>query len=131
MASDIEGALYAFLAADAGIVAAVGDRIFPMRAPEGQTQPFLVYHKVTDPSYHSKDGDMNLAHPRFQITAWAGKYGDAKAAIAAVRAALIAYTGPTLQGVAVPEIICDNEADLQDPQSLEYGASLDAIIWHS
>jgi len=130
MASDIESALYAFLAADAGVTAAVGSNIFPVRAPEGVT-PVLVYHKVSDPSIHSKDGDMNLAHPRFQITAWAGKYADAKAAIKAVRTALQGYTGPMLQGVAVPEIIVENEQDLNDPQSLEYGASLDAIVWHS
>lgn len=131
MASDIESALYAFLAADAGVIAQVGDRIFPVRIPEGATLPALVYHKVSDPSLHSKDGDMNLNRPRFQFTAWADKYADAKAAIKAVRTALQGYTGPTLQGVTVPEIICDSEQDLNDPQSLEFGASLDAIVWHS
>jgi len=131
LASDIKAALYAFLAADAGVIAQVADRIFPMRAPEGATLPLLVYHKVSDPSIHTKDGDMALSHPRFQITAWGSKYGDAEAAIKAVRLALQAYAGPTFQGIPVSEIIVDTEMDLGDPQSLEYGVSLDAIIWHS
>lgn len=109
-----------------------GDQsIFPLRADKDAKLPVLVYQRIDTPSIHSKDGDMNLAHPRFQITAWAGKYADAKAAIKAVRTALQGYTGPMLQGVAVPEIIVENEQDLNDPQSLEYGASLDAIVWHS
>ena len=135
MASDIESAIFAFLAASAPITSLLGtqsaESIFPMRAPEGATLPFLVFHKVSAPSIHSKDGDMNLASPHFQITAWAKEYQDAKAVQSAVRAALNGYAGPTLQGVTVPELIVENEQDLSDPETLEYGASLDVIVWHS
>lgn len=131
MASDIESALFAFLAADAGVSGLVASRIYPVRIPEGVALPALVYHEVSGPRIHSKDGDMSLAHPRFQFTCWADKYSDAKAVIKAVRSALIGYAGPTLEGVTVPQIVIDNEHDLEDSQSLELGVALDAIIWHS
>ena len=103
-----------------------------MRAPEGAALPVLIYHKITGPSIHTKDGDMHLAHPRFQFTCWASKYAEAKAVIAAVNAALNAYVGPTLEGIGVPEIIVEDDGrDLSDPQSLEYGVALDACVWHS
>ena len=135
MASDIESAIFAFLSTAPAITSLLGtqsaESIFPMRAPEGAALPFLVFHKVSGLSVHSKDGDMNLAYPHFQITAWAKEYGDAKAVQAAVRSVLNGYAGPTLEGVAVAQIIVENEQDLSDPETLEYGASLDAIVWHS
>lgn len=135
MASDIESAIFAYLAAQTSITSLLGtqsqESIFPMRAPENATLPYLVFCKISGHSAHSKDGDMNLAYPHFQITAWAKEYIDAKAVQAAVRSALNAYAGPMLQGVAVAQIIVEDEKDLSDPQTLEYGASLDAIVWHS
>ena len=135
MASDIESALFAYLSTTSAITSLLGtqsaESIFPMRAPEGAALPFLVFHKVSGHSVHSKDGDMNLSYPHFQITCWAKEYADTKAVDAAVRAALNAYTGPTLEGVAVAQIIVEDERDLSDPETLEYGASLDVIVWHS
>ena len=135
MAADIEQAHFQLLAGSPSITSLLGTQseasIFPVRADEGATLPVLVYHKLSGPSLHSKDGDMHLAHPRYQFTCWAKKYGDAKAVITALRNALNAYTGPTLNGVNVPQIITDGEQDLNDPSSLEYGVSLDALVWHS
>lgn len=135
MASDIESAVFAYLAATSAITSLLGtqsaESIYPMRAPESATLPILIYCKVSGHSVHSKDGDMNLAYPHFQITCWAKEYIDAKAVQAAVRTALNNYAGPTLEGVAVAQIIVENEQDLSDPTTLEYGASLDAIVWHS
>lgn len=131
--ADIEAGLFAFLSADAGISAVVGTRIYPLRVPEDATLPALAYHKISGPSEHSKDGDMNLNHPRFQFTCWADKYADAKAGRTAVVAALNGFAnGGTMGGaVVVEQVIVTDDMDLHDPQSLEFGASVDAIIWHS
>ena len=130
--ADIESGLFAFLTANTGISALVGARIYPLKIPEGATLPALVYHKINGPSEHSKDGDMSLNHPRFQLTCWATKYADAKAVRTAVATALNGFVnGSTMGGaVVVDQIIVDNDADLFDPQTLEFGASIDAIIWH-
>ena len=135
MASDIESAIFAYLATTSAITSLLGtgsaESIFPMRAPEGALLPYLVFHKVSGHSVHSKDGDMNLSYPHFQFTCWAKEYEDAKAVDAAVRAALNSYAGPTLEGVPVAQIIVEDERDLSDPATLEYGCSLDVIVWHS
>lgn len=129
--ADIESGLVAFLGADAGIKALVGTRIYPLRIPEGAAEPALVYHKISGPSEHSKDGDMSLSHPRFQLTCWANKYADAKAVRTAVVTALNGFTnGAAMGGVVVDQVIVENDMDLHDQQSLEFGASIDAILWH-
>lgn len=127
-ATDVETALAAFLGADTGVAGVVVDRIYPYRAPEGAVEPLLVYHRISSPSEHTKDGDPHFAHTRVQITAWSHKYSEVKAAIKAVRSALSGFTGPTLQGVAVSEIIVTNETDVGDPSTLEYGVALDVIL---
>lgn len=135
MASDVESALFAYLAAQPTITSLLGtqsqESIYPMRAPEGVALPLVVYHMVSGRPIHTKDGDADLASPVFQITCWATEYQDAKAVQAAIEAAINAYVGPTLEGVGVPEMIVENKQDLSDPTSLEYGASLDVIVWHS
>jgi hypothetical protein len=130
--ADIESGLLAFLVGNTGLTALVGTRIYPLRVPEGAALPALVYYKISGPSEHSKDGDMNLNHPRFQFTAWANKYGDAKAVGTAVTSALNAFAnGSSMGGIVVAQIIVENDTDLHDPQTLEFGASLDATIWHN
>jgi len=129
--ADIESGLFNFLNTSAGITALVGTRIFPLKITEGAAIPALIYHKISGPSEHSKDGDMGLNHPRFQITCWAKTYSDAKAVRTAVTAALNGFANGGTMGVVVAQIIVENDADLFDPQTFEFGASIDAIIWHS
>lgn len=130
--ADIESGLFAFLSANTGIQAVVGTRIYPLRVPEGATLPALAYHKVSGPSEHSKDGDMSLNHPRFQITCWAATYAAAKAGRTAVSAALNGFANGSVMGgsVVVDQVIVENDMDLHDQTTLEFGASTDAIIWH-
>jgi uncharacterized protein DUF3168 len=129
--ADIEAGLFTLLSTNAGISALVATRIYPLRIPEGATLPAVAYHKVTGPRTHSKDGDMSLSHPRFQVTCWAKDYSDAKAVRDAVIAALDGFTdGGTMGGVVVDQVIVENDLDLLDNQTLEFGASIDAIIWH-
>lgn len=74
---------------------------------------------------------MGLNHPRFQLTAWSTKYAEVKAVRTAVVAALNGFTnGASMSGVVVAQIIVENDMDLTDPQTFEFGASIDACIWH-
>jgi hypothetical protein len=133
--ADIEAGVYSFLSTTTGITNLVGTRIYPVRAPErlaGELAlPVLVYQKISGPSEHTKDGSAHFAFPRFQFTCWAPKYSDAKAVRTAVQAALEAFTnGASMGGVVVSEIIVMNDNDLHDPVSLDFGAALDATIYH-
>lgn len=129
---DVEGGVYQFLVNSGLVTAVVGSRIFPLRIPAKTTLPALIYQKISGPSEHSKDGDMQLGNPRFQFTCWASTYDDAKTVIKAVRAALVGFTnGAAMGGVTVAQIIVDSDNDLHDPETLEFGASLDAIIWYT
>jgi hypothetical protein len=77
---DIRPALVAFLNADAGIAAAIetsvtrqngGSRCFPGKLPQGTVKPSYVYTLISDPGDYHNDGPSTLAHPRYQLDAWA------------------------------------------------------------
>lgn len=129
----IETGLMTFLLSKSGITSLVGQRIHYVQAPQDVAAPYLVLQKISGPRIESNDGNSKLASPRFQITAFAAKYGTAKTVIEAVRTALQGYQGMMggQSGVYVHGAHLEDETDL-DPgeRSGLYGVSADYFIWH-
>jgi len=130
----IEQGLMTFLLAQSGITDLVGQRIHFVQAPQDVESPYLVISKISGVREHSHDGSSGLAHPRFQLSAFADTYGAAKAIIAAVQAVLQGYSGTMggAGGVAVNGAFYEDENDLDpgDGTGL-FGVAADYIIWHS
>jgi len=129
----IEQALMTFLNAQSGITDLVSTRIYFRKAPQDVAKPYLVLFKVSGIREHSHDGSSHLAHPRFQLSAFATTYSEAKEIIAAVQAALQAYSG-TMGGdggVYVNGCFYEDESDFFETETSLYHVSADYIIWHS
>ncbi len=124
----IEEALYSHLAADAGVSALVGDRIYPTLAPQEAELPYLVYQRVSGPRVRSHGGPSGLAHPRFQITGAAETYPSLRAVMNAVRAALDGFKGTMggTGGVEVGGAFVENELDSEET----FVSRLDIVLWH-
>ncbi|OFV87458.1 MAG: hypothetical protein A3J75_06545 [Acidobacteria bacterium RBG_16_68_9] len=77
---DLALPLRALLAADAGVVAFVGDRIYPeFVPPKGATLPALTYFMVAQPLEHpSHDNPEGLPVQHFSIYCWALTYAAAR-----------------------------------------------------
>lgn len=125
-----EQALYALLAADAGIAARVASRIYPGQLPQGTLLPALVVEHVDSqplPTIDAQAG-FSLVQSRLQVTALAKTYTDQKAVLDAVRAALN-YQRGVIAGVRVMHIVRDTVGpDLRDDDLQVYVQSMDFMV---
>ncbi len=117
----IETTLYDTLAADTGVSALVGARIYPMLRPPADPLPAVVYQRIaTDPA---KDlgGDTGIDAVRIQVACWSATYAGAKALGAAVRAAVT--------GAAAMKATTEMDLDDRDNDTGDYRVLLDFRIW--
>lgn len=104
----IELAIVARLTGWPDLKAMIGDRVYPLRAPQNATAPFIIYQRVTGPRLRSLLGGSGMANPRMQIDSYGLTYAQAKAVAKQVRLALDNFRG------TVP---------LSDGQSVKVGAA--------
>ena len=83
---NVEEALYARLAADAGVSALVSARIYPEQAVQADTFPLVTYSEASAEFLYSLAGRINLNKYSMHLDVYASSYSSAKA----VRAALMA-----------------------------------------
>jgi hypothetical protein len=90
----IEEALYAHLTANAGVLALVSTRVYPLVIPQDIALPAIAYQRISGPRELAHDGPTGMARARIQITCQAATYTAAKAVAEAVRLALDGFRGP-------------------------------------
>ena len=122
----IEFDVYAHLSSHAGLVALVGDEIYPIILPQREdTYPSdwagVTYFKVSHPEVYSKDGSSGLSFPRIQITVWAKSYTRAKQVAEQVKAAMREYSEFNTK---------ENDNDNYEPDTGLWQIPLDFIIHH-
>lgn len=128
----IEEALLYHLEHDAGVLALVGSRVYPLIIPQDVDLPAIAYQRIDGPRVRSQSGPSHLAHPRIQITCQASMYSSAKALAGAVRASLDGYRGLMggAGGVQVYGCFVENDIDELIQVTNSPAIRIDAIIWH-
>lgn len=127
--SVLEEAIPARLAAVGGVTALVGNRVYPLRAPQNAQRPFVVFQRISAPRVSAFGSDSGIARPRFQVTSWGETYASAKAVATAVRQALQRYRG-TVLGVEILDCFVDTDQDLVDDEVKLFGVATDFFIPH-
>jgi len=125
----IEKAIRSILIADT-TVKAITTRCYPGVIPQSPTYPLIVYYKVTGMRDHHLQGPSGLAHPRFQVEAWATTYDAAKALANAIREALDGYSG-TQGTVVIGSILIESERDVYEDAVSCHRVIMDFFVWHS
>lgn len=93
----MEEALLTHLAADAGVLALVADRIVWAARPQGEALPCIVMHRITgDRDYHQL-GRSGLVESIVQVDCWADTWLAAKGVARAVITALDTVIAPPFQ----------------------------------
>jgi len=87
----IESDLVSHLLADAAVSALVGIKIYPMKAPQNVTNPYITYQVISDNSNQCIGGEVYQNDTRFQVDCWSTKYSEVKAIKEAVISALIGF----------------------------------------
>lgn len=106
----LEEGLVAYLAANEGVAALVGTRIYPLVVPQDAALPALAYQRISSPREHVHTGASGLVRARIQVTNVGGTYSAAKALAETVRVAMDGYSG-AMGTVAVGAALLMNEND--------------------
>lgn len=95
---DLRPALRAFLLSDSGISGMVGTRIYPLRLPQGDRGPSIVYSRPSEQTDHHMQGPSGLVFVRYQIDAWAKSADDASSLANLIKSRINGYKGPMSDG---------------------------------
>jgi len=114
--------LFALLSQEPAVRALVATRIYPLRAPEGQARPYVLYQlisRVPDGPPACRFGDV----ARVQLSLFADSYAQVSALAAACRAVLH-FAQPA------PDVFLelDNELDHFDDQAVCFFKSQDYLL---
>lgn len=120
------------LIANATLVAVVGTRVYPEPLPAGVTLPAVTYFQVSsefEQTFGSQAPAADIG--RWQFTVWADKavnnaYGTARAALAALKTAIVALTDSGT--ITLHSITIDNQIDLFDAEAVMYQVVVEATI---
>jgi hypothetical protein len=133
MTNPLVGDLKQFLAADAGIAALVGSRIYPARLPQAVTYPALSYEQVSGIRVRDLLGPSGKVRRRVTVNSWALTNIQAFTVADAVRQALDGFDG-WMGSTFVVSVILDNEIPLFEEEAGTVGVHRviqDYIIGHS
>lgn len=129
----VEAGIQQLLAANAGVQAVIGTRIYPVLVPEDVTYPCASYQVISDVPLYLLAGSVALETKRIQIDTWSGgasnaTYTAVKAAQAAIRAALESFRGPLPDGTIVAGIFVANAIDSFEQDARSYRTSTDYMV---
>lgn len=124
-------AMRARLVSDATVIGLVGQRIYPGKAPQDTTLPYVVYHRISTTRTPTLGGPTNVPETRMQLDILAATQASAEQVANAVRSRLDGYTG-TSASVSVLSSVVEDEQDLSEAidgsDSLYYRVVMDVLI---
>lgn len=130
----VESVIYDRLAADATLAALVGNRIYPIRAPQEAVLPLVVYQRIGGATVNGSTAVSGTSNPQFQIDCISGTYGDAKRVADAVRSSLNKWfssgTTPELN-LALQDERDDYTPPIDQSEEGVFRVMQDYSIWHN
>lgn len=84
----LESALASEIKAIAAAAALVGDRVYPVAAPQTSASPFVTYRRVPGEVLYTHEGESKIQKAFFQVSAIALEYETVITLAAAIRAGL-------------------------------------------
>lgn len=127
--ADIETVLYTKLSGTSGISDLVATRVYPVKAPDQPTAPFIRYVEIDEPRMHGMTEDHGIAMPRIQIDCYAATHAAAKAVAAAVKAALQRWSDAATSPAILDAFFDTQRSDYESEVKL-FVVSQDWVIWN-
>ena len=119
-------ALRARLIDDATMSGLVGTRIYPGRAPQKPTMPYIVYHRISTVRAATLDtGNAKVPEVRIQCDVIASSQSEVETVLSRMRIVMDNFRG-TSSGVTVLGVSVDDEQDQP-----EFYEGSDTVFYHS
>lgn len=90
----VPGQLIDWMQRQSGLAGLVGDRFYPVEAPQQVPAPYVVVQEVFADRFVTSDGPGGLGRFGLQVDIYAEKYSQATALAEVLRRGLHAYQGP-------------------------------------
>lgn len=133
--NNVRAALRHYLLADGGIAGIVGTRVFPIKLPQGEIRPSIVYTRISDAGDHHMGGASGLGRPRIQVDSWAQTYDVAAALADSVKERIDGFRGSIQwdenspgNSVPVQGVFFEGSRDLYDETAKLHRVSQDYFI---
>ena len=126
----------AILAYTKSEVTSISNRVYALKAPQGATEPYIVFFVVSNNFVHSTQ-DSGLTETRVQFSVFGSGYGDVKGVVEDLKDTYRNYVQGTdveanyMGGKQwVQATLLDNETDFYEDDTGKYHTALDIIFWH-
>lgn len=136
--ADVRLGLRAYLLADSGISTLVGAlRIYPVKLPQGQLQPSIVYRRISGLGDHHMEGASGLNRVRIQIDCYSQSVDTANTLANLVKERIDGFGPGAMEwdesspanAIAVQGIFFDSEREDWDAEAELHFVSRDYMVW--
>lgn len=133
---ELNEALYAYLKSYAGLLALVGDCIYPDVLPQNPTYPAITYQLISEEEIDTFQQPNTLIGPTYQFSCWGSTRASCQAVAKQLRLAFKNYSGVMggAGGVTVSGIEKINKSEDifndSDGRIIAYRTSIDFQIWY-
>jgi len=136
--ADVRLGLRAYLLGSPEIASMVGgERVFPIRLPQGVKKNSIVFSRATGSGDHHLQGVSGLSRPRFQIDSWSQTESESTVLANYVKARLDGFRGHMEYGSNSPRDFIDvlgvfysDEREDFDADSQLFRMSRDYFVWY-
>lgn len=121
-----DAGLYAFLVA---ANTSAGERVRPMRLPQGLALPAIVYSEVSPGIEYTQSGESSVREPRYQLDCWGADELAAKTLAKEVILVISNYNG-LMGNETVYAAFIEGKKDDPDPDTGRCRVIIDVVIQH-
>jgi len=116
-------------------VTSVSNRVYAVKAPQGVSDPYIVFFIVSNSFKHAMAGDSGLTETRVQFSVYGESYAGVKGAVEELKAAYRnCIEGDSEEEMGgeewVQTTLIANETDFYEDDTDKYHTALDIIFWH-
>lgn len=126
----IESDLFSFLKNNADISAIVGERIYPLTAPQGIQPPYITYQSISTLPENTMSGSSGLYHKRIQFNLFASVYEQVVDLFNKLTQILNGLKG-TIGNTCIGHCFLENDVDDYQPDEKIYQKATDFHFLYS
>jgi hypothetical protein len=118
----VEEKIFSLLTTSTTITATMGNRVYPVRAPQNVASPYAVYQRISGGQQNGLSGYLTLENPRIQIDVYSTSYSQVKTLSESVQTQMA--TSTAFKNTLI------NDSDLFEDELNVYRITMDFSCWN-
>lgn len=118
----LEAKIFSLLTTTTTITATMGNRIYPVRAPQNVAFPYAVYQRISGGQLSGLEGYLTLENPRIQIDVYSTSYSQVKTLAESIHTQM--ETSTDFKNTLA------NDSDIYEDELNAYRITMDFSCWN-